>query len=103
MRAYKSSTRLISYHLLWSINEGATYFFKVPAHCLAKILPTPVLPVNETFLIVLLAQMTCPTLGESCEVMTLSTPGGKPACWASCGIRITMLGDHVVEKKYAPD
>jgi hypothetical protein len=42
-------------------------------------------------------------LGESCEVMTLSTPGGKPACWASCRIKITMLGGHVVEENFARD
>jgi hypothetical protein len=40
--------------------------------------------VNEIFLMVGLAHITCPTVALSSEVMTLNTPGGKPARSMSC-------------------
>ena len=49
-------------------------------------LPTAVDPVKESLPTSSLPVMASPTAGVDfrLHVMTLITPGGKPACWESC-------------------
>ena len=54
----------------------------VSAHCLSRILPTSVEPVNETLRTVLLVQSSVP-IGPALPVTTLNTPPGTPARSAS--------------------
>src|SRR5918993_2040336 len=54
----------------------------VSAHCLSRILPTSVEPVNETLRTVLLVQSSVP-IGPEEPVTTLNTPLGTPARSAS--------------------
>ncbi len=57
----------------------------VSAHCLSRILPTAVEPVNETLRTVLLVQSSVPIV-PALPVTTLSTPLGRPARSASSAI-----------------
>ncbi len=54
----------------------------VSAHCLSRILPTSVEPVNETLRTVLLVHSSVP-IGPELPVTTLNTPAGTPARSAS--------------------
>src|SRR3954451_14855184 len=65
--------------------------FTVSAHCLRRILPTAVEPVNETLGTALLVQSSVPTT-EALPVMALSTPFGTPARSANSAIASAQSG-----------
>lgn len=88
--------------ILESAWPDVTHFLRVLEHMAASCLPTPVLPVNDTFLMMGLVQSTLATMRESREVMTLRTPLGTPAWFASSiraradkGVSLGALTTHV--------
>jgi hypothetical protein len=61
-------------------------FLMVGAHCAARMRPTSVDPVNDRCRTVSLSQSTLPISDDLSAVMTLSTPGGRPARCPSSAI-----------------
>ena len=69
----------------------ADTFFTVSAHCLSRILPTSVEPVNESLRTVLLAHSS-PPITEALPVTTLKTPFGHARPLGQLGQRQRAIG-----------